>query len=283
MWLQSTHQLNNSSWSTASTGNNWTNWSAAVSLTLPLPTSSTPHSVDGTGNISAINTQSFFYVVKTMVTVRTNGRGNVSPNLNGQMLEIGKSYSMTAAPNSGFGFGGWSGSIASNKTALTFMVQPNLTLTANFVDTQLPTLAITAPTPNLQATNANLTVIGKAADNVAVANVIYQLNNSDWVSPSTTNHWTNWQAGITLVPGTNTIRAYAMDTSGNVSVQCIQTLFYVVPSVMTVQTNGKGSVSPNYNGKLLDVGRSYTMTAIPTAGFGFAGWTGTFSSKTKPR
>ena len=58
------------------------------------------------------------------------------------------------------------------------------------------------------------TVTGKAGDNVAVGAVYYSLNGSGWTAATTGNNWTNWTANLTLTPGTNTVQAYAVDTSG---------------------------------------------------------------------
>ena len=96
-----------------------------------------------------------------MLTVHTNGHGTVSPNYNGQLLDVGRSYSMTAKPVSGFGFAGWSGSLTSTNSTLTFMMEPSLALTANFVDMQKPTLSITSPSSGLQTSNASCTVTAR--------------------------------------------------------------------------------------------------------------------------
>ena len=47
---------------------------------------------------------------------------------------------------------------------------------------------------------------------------------------------------------------------------------------LTVVLNGKGSVSPYTNGQPLLEGGTFTITAAPAAGFGFAGWTGGVTS-----
>ncbi|SPE59073.1 putative Lysyl endopeptidase [Verrucomicrobia bacterium] len=48
--------------------------------------------------------------------------------------------------------------------------------------------------------------------------------------------------------------------------------------LVTVITNGVGTVSPNYNNQILQPNRTYTVTARPGANYVFAGWTGTFAS-----
>jgi phospholipase/lecithinase/hemolysin len=48
-------------------------------------------------------------------------------------------------------------------------------------------------------------------------------------------------------------------------------------SDLTVQIQGEGSVSPNYNGKLLHIGKSYSATAVPAANYLFSSWTATGS------
>jgi hypothetical protein len=153
--------------------------------------------------------------------------------------------------------------------------------TANLIvapETVKPTLQITAPTSGLHVSNANYTVTGTAGDNVAVSNVWYQLNNTGWNPAIPANQWTNWTAPVTLVQGSNTIQAYAVDTSGNVSTTNTVIFDYIVSGVLTVNTNGKGTVSPNYNGGWLQIGQNYAMTATAGSGFAFVNWTGSITT-----
>jgi hypothetical protein len=138
---------------------------------------------------------------------------------------------MTAKTNVGFAFGGWTGSITTNSPKLTFIVASNLVFNANFTDIARPTNAIAAPAANQHLSNAVFTVTGKAGDNVAVSNVFYSLDNSGWSNAVTANKWTNWTAQVTLTPGTNTVAAYAVDTSGNVSKTNTVSFVYVVSVV----------------------------------------------------
>jgi hypothetical protein len=187
------------------------------------------YAVDTSGNVSTTNTVSLLYLLPEPLNVQINGLwpaggaavipGEVSPNYNGAMLDVGVNYEMIARAQSGFAFANWTGSWTTNSATLRFTMTTNLTFTANFVDVQKPTVSIVTPTLNEHLTNSVFTVSGKARDNVAVAGVYYSLNDSGWTNASTGNGWTNWfTPSLPLIPGANVVEAYAVDTSGNVSV-----------------------------------------------------------------
>ena len=275
------YQVNSAGWSPASSTNGWKKWSQTVPLTAGTNVIQV-YAVDVNGNTSATNRVSVFYVVKAPLLVGFSGKGTITPNYNGQFLEIGRNYTMTATPAAGFGFTKWTGSIETNRAALTFLMTSNLGFTANFMDTQKPTVTITTPLANQRLTNMLFTLLGKAADNVQVTQVVYRVNGDEWAPALSTNAWTNWTAGITLTPGTNTLRAYALDSTGNASVTSSVASFYVVKTPLTVQIKGKGAVSPNYDGQVLEIGRNYTMTATPGAGYAFTNWTGSQTTNKPP-
>jgi uncharacterized repeat protein (TIGR02543 family) len=158
--------------------------------------------------------------------------GYVNPNYSGQALTIGKSYTMTAYAKSGFGFNGWTGSQTNSKTKLTFTATTNSqTFIANFKDKQKPSLAITAPANNSVLTNPGVInpaviVVGTASDNDLVTNVYCNMNSLGWVPAATGNGWKNWWATLPLTPGTNSVQAYAVDRSGNISATTKLKLIY---------------------------------------------------------
>lgn len=115
------------------------NWSAQVSL-APGPNLISVYSVDTSGNVSTNATLSLTYVEKSTLVVQTSGAGTVSPNLNGAELQIGQPYTVRANPGPGEAFAGWSG-IASESRVLSFVMQSNLVLTANFVPSPFPSVA----------------------------------------------------------------------------------------------------------------------------------------------
>ncbi len=186
-------QLNSNSWATATTTNKWTNWNSSL---LPLPGTNTvaAYTVDTSGNYSATSRVSFIYVVSGILQVRMTGLGTFSPNYSNAVLQLGKSYTMTATAAGGFAFTNWvistnwAGGVVSNHAKLTFLMQSNLTLQANFADVTKPTVTIISPTANLKADNVMFTATGRASDNVRVSNVFYSLNgfglgNSDDCQP----------------------------------------------------------------------------------------------------
>ena len=285
------YSFNGSGWTAAATTNSWTNWTANITLT-PGTNTVQAYAVDTSGNFSPTNTVKFEYVVRQPLAVQIFGLGIINPKCgslnpnytNGTPLAINENYKLTANAASGFAFTNWtsgSGTLLTNRATLLFTMATNLSLKANFVDVTKPTLSIQTPTANQQWTNGTFTATGKAGDNVAVSAVYYQLNGSGWTAVATTNNWTNWTANLTLTPGTNTLQAYAVDTTGNLSSTNTVKFEYVVRKPLTVQIFGLGvpnpkwgSLNPNYtNGTLLAINENFTLTANPASGFAFTNWT----------
>jgi hypothetical protein len=257
-------QINGGPWIRA-TGT--TNWSAEVT-----PGNGTnivrAYAEDFAGNVSPTNSADFRYGAP--LTVLLHGDGTVTPNLNGQLLEIGQTYSMTAQAGAGSSFINWTGSQTTNSPTLTFVMDTNLTFIANFTDTSAPTVTITSPKNGSFLSNSVFTAAGTAADNGQVASVWYQLNGSNWIQATNT---TNWTAGLTLTQAANTLQVYAVDSLGNISATNSVTFTWVPSSQMSVTAVGQGTFSPNYNGALLANGNTYTMTAKPNFNNLFTKWT----------
>jgi uncharacterized repeat protein (TIGR03803 family) len=145
-------------------------------------------------------------------------------------------------------------------------------------------LSVVAPTitiisPPATVTNASLAISGGAADPNGVAIVLCQLNGSGWSAASGTTHWLT---NLTLQPGSNTFQAESLDPVGNPSAIMSIAIFYATISPLTLQTNGLGSISASFKGTNLNVGRSYTMRAIPGKGQLFLSWSGSISATNNP-
>jgi len=213
-----------------------------------------------------------------------SGGGTVSGATNGQLLHVGVAYKITAKPKTGFGFAGWTGDLVTNSLTLSFVMQTNLTLQANFLDIARPTLTITNPIKTGEKwSNAAFTVSGNSADNVAVSNVLMSLNGGDWAVTSLTNNGSNWTEQVILAPGTNTIAAFAVDTSGNVSKTNSVTLLYLLNTPLKLNINGDGTVKPITNDEQLAINLNYAMTATPAKGFAFQYWSGGVTMSRNPK
>ena len=272
-------QVNNEAWVQANGTNHWDLQAHLVQRTNSLRVVA----FDTTGNASRTNQVSFIFVPSGLLTVQIVGQGSVTPNYGGAVLELGKTFSMTATPASGFQFVNWTaglgGPIITNKSKVSFPMTANLVLTANFVDVAPPTLTITAPTSSQRLSSATTVVSGKASDNARVASVQYRLNGIGWAPAQLT---TNWQAPVTLRAGTNTLEAYATDATGNLSPTGKVSFVYVSASPLTLLTNGLGTIGRSFSGNLLEVGKGYTVTAVPGVGQLFSNWSGTITAATNP-
>jgi hypothetical protein len=136
-----------------------------------------------------------------------------------------------------------------------------------------PTVTVTSPKNNASLTTGILAAAGTAKSTGApLSAVYYSFDGGQWTLATGTTNWS--VAGLSLTPGTNSLSVYATDTSHAASATNKVNIIYAVEiavSVTIYPTNG-GSVTPDYNGKLLQIGDRYKMTAKAANGFKFYGW-----------
>ncbi|MDB6121118.1 MAG: putative Ig proteinputative calcium-binding proteinFG-GAP repeat protein [Pedosphaera sp.] len=234
-----------------------------ITVTPVLPTI-TKQPLSHTNSIGTANTFSVTAVATTPLSYQWNFEGTpisgattTSYTVGGIQLANQGSYSVTV----------------SNVGGLTLSSNALLTVLA---DSAIPLLAISIPTASSRISNNVATVRGTASDNVQVTNVLYRLNGGSYQAASTTNSWKNWYAVLDgqLVGGTNTVTAKSIDYSGNQSLVATRSFFLVVNSALTIITNGVGTISTNIDGHLLEIGKTYSITALPGSGQVFSNWTG---------
>jgi hypothetical protein len=141
----------------------------------------------------------------------------------------------------------------------------------------LSAINITNAPPNFsRRTESPVIIQGTANDNIGVDQIKFQVLSGRFLQfsslPQMADGTTNWSASVPLVPGRNAIRLWSQDLATNKSP--VVTLFYtfVAQAPLTVVRNGDGSITPNLNGRLLELGKLYTMTARPAAGQIFWRW-----------
>jgi len=111
---------------------------------LPGTNHVTVQSVSYSGRVSPLETREFFYEAPAPFTLIVNGPGTVTGTApfagdvkpaNGAMLNIGEGYTLTAHPGVGYIFSNWlvsSTGLMPNSSILHFIMETNLTVTANF-------------------------------------------------------------------------------------------------------------------------------------------------------
>jgi hypothetical protein len=136
--------------------------------------------------------------------------------------------------------------------------------------TNAPVLNITNLVVGQSLSNAAFTVSGTATSAIPIGAVYFQVNGFGWLNASGSNYW---NGVVNLLPGTNIIKAYAVDVDGGVSLTNTVHVQYVVTNLLGLQISGLGAVVPNYSNTWLEVGCNYGITAVPASGFNFVNWT----------
>jgi hypothetical protein len=141
----------------------------------------------------------------------------------------------------------------------------------------LPTITITSAPPNFsRQTKSPILIRGTASDNIGVDQIKFQVLSGTFLqissAPQMADGTTNWSASVPLVPGRNAIRLWSQDLATNKS--AVVTLFYTyfAQAPLTVIKNGDGTIAPNLDGRLLELGKLFTMTARPASGQIFWRW-----------
>ncbi len=141
--------LNSTQWQEATLSTNSTNvsWTANAPAAAGTNTFSVK-AVDFHGRESATVVVKFFYNVPSALMLQTNGSGTIKSYAstigtptNGASLLIGRSYTLTATPAANWVHTNWTDGggnvLATNTANLTFVMQSNLTISANFIPNPL--------------------------------------------------------------------------------------------------------------------------------------------------
>ena len=112
-------------------------WTALMSNVPPGTNVVVAEAVDAAGNRSQA-TVTFFRSIRVPFTLQTVGSGTVTGPANGDLLELGRAYTLVAKPAAGFLFAGYTGSVSQASATLPFIMESNFTVTAVFVANPFP-------------------------------------------------------------------------------------------------------------------------------------------------
>jgi hypothetical protein len=138
---------------------------------------------------------------------------------------------------------------------------------------------ITSPTNRTETTNAFVIASGTIDPGHTMGRVFY--NSTGYGDTNLFTYSTNitngrmtvrWSATLPLKAGWNRLDFVSINMLGQVSPPLTREVFRRVRAPLTVVISGAGTVTPNLNGKLLEIGKVYKITATPGAGQFFQGW-----------
>jgi hypothetical protein len=142
-------------------------------------------------------------------------------------------------------------------------------------DLEGPVLDVTTPPGGFaRAYDAAFTFSGTANDDTGVIGILYQQDGNPWVTLPPAVDWT---CGVSLQPGTNVFQFTAVDVAGNYSATQKVVLFYSVTQSLALTIVGSGQVTglpglPTGQGYDVEIGRNFTLHAVPGAGNYFSYW-----------
>ena len=166
-------------------------------------------------------------------------------NTSGGEYEQGTSVTLTATPNTGYTFTGWSGNASGTNSSLNITIIGNINVTANF-----------------EPISYTLTVDSGSGGAVSSSGGVYDYGTQVTLSaiPDSGYGFVNWSNGSTEQNITVTISENTTLTAN----------FEIGSYTLTVDSGSGGAVSSS--GGTYDYGTQVTLSAIPDSGYGFVNW-----------
>jgi len=193
----------------------------------------------------------------TFNSIATNG--TVSLNPAGGIYDAGTTVIATATPNAGYKFTGWSGDISGTNNPVSFLMDKNVTVTANFI----------LITFTLSAAATNGTVSMDPAGGAYQTGTLVTLT----ATPKAGYVFNGWSGDLT---GSTNPATITMDKNKSVTAS-----FKILTYNLTASAdNGIVSLSPageNYNS-----GTQVTLMAKPNNGYVFTEWSGDLTGNQNP-
>ncbi|MGH7742670.1 MAG: InlB B-repeat-containing protein, partial [Candidatus Eiseniibacteriota bacterium] len=207
-----------------------------------------------------------FAINSYALTTTVVGNGSVSRSLDQPSYEHGTVVHLSATPDPGWMFVGWSGDASGSANPLDVTMDAAKSITATFALTTYTLTTDVAPTGggtiNRDQPGPNYTP-GSVVQVTAV--------------PATGYHFDSWSGALA---GSANPQSVTLDGNKTVTAN-----FVLGGNSITITTdgNGAGSVTRSPNYVLYAPGSMVTLTAVPEYGSTFTGWSGDLSGTTNPQ
>jgi len=240
------------------TGYTFTNWTEGATIV----SSNANYAFTATSNRALVAN----FTINTFALTISATNGSVTKVPNQTTFNYGASVLLTAVPNSGYSFTGWSGDATGTSNSLTIVMNSNKNITANFALTppNTFTLNVTATLGGSTAKNPNLTGYASGA--------VVQVT----ATPNTGYTFAGWSGNAT---GTTNPLSVTMNSDKNIIANF--TLIPVITYSLNVTANN-GVVVKNPNQANYNQGSTVQLTATPNTGYTFTGWTGDATGTANP-
>jgi hypothetical protein len=196
------------------------------------------------------------------LSVVSSGGGQVSLNPSGGSYTPGTTVTLTALPDPGYSFSGWSGALSGSSNPATLLMDANKSVFASFAPAAAQYTVTVQP-----ATGGSVSL--SPSGGVYAAGTLVTVT----ALPSAGYRFGSWTGALS---GTSNPTTLVVDANKTLSASFIRQ--YPV----NVSTTGSGSVGLSPSGGVYDVGTLVTLTAVPAAGGAFLGWSGALTGLTNP-
>ena len=200
-------------------------------------------------------------VTNYSLTIAVNGSGSTSPAAGNYIYAEGTVVDISANPDEGWQFDGWSGDVAdpnSNNTTVT--MNADKTVTANF--------------SLIPITNYTLTILVNGSGNTtpAVGVSIHEEGTVVDISATAADGWLfdGWSGDVADPDSAST--TVTMDADKTVTAIFVEEAAIVY--TLTMAVNGSGSTNPAVGGHDYEEGEVVSITATAADGWLFDGWSG---------
>jgi len=200
-------------------------------------------------------------VTNYTLTISVNGNGSTSPAAGNYIYAEGTVVDISATPDEGWQFDGWSGDVAdSGSASTTVTMNSNKTVGANFSLIPIPIYTLT------------ILVNGSGDTTPAVGKYVYEEGTVVDISATPDEGWQfdGW-SGDVADPGSAST-SVIMDADKTVTAIFIEQAATVY--TLTMAISGFGATNPSVGSHEYEQGTTVSISATPIEGWEFVSWSG---------
>ncbi|CAL2108265.1 conserved exported hypothetical protein [Tenacibaculum sp. 190524A02b] len=217
--------------------------------------------MDADKNITA----NYSKIQHALTTSATNGTIITNPNATNGTYDYGTNVELTATPETGYQFDGWSGDATGNSNPLTITINTDKNITANFSKIQTTLSSV------INNENGSLTISPEPV------NGYYEYGTEVTITavPKSGYEFDSWSGDAT---GNSNPIVIIMNTSKVIGVSFSK----IKHTLVTNAINGTITTDPNPTNGKYEYGTVVTLTATPETGYQFDGWSGDATGNSSP-